>query len=207
MNDSERFAYIRDKRDYIETGLDFDFDIKVDDENEEISVYFKETDSELDWKMNFDFLPFCFKSLKKNKYIVHRGYALSYLSARTVLLDFFDEARLSKEHYKVFIYGWSYGSAVAGLFLADLKDLNIPVAGMITYGSVKMWYSSVKKLKKYPALLKEYTNPNDFVTWLSPFCHRMGKVKVGDNFSFLKVFKTEWYHTHYDDELILESKN
>lgn len=198
MNDAERFIYIKQKSNYKEVGVDFDFDIEVDDTLKEISFYFKASDSSIDWQVNFDFMPFKI-SLGNRNYLVHRGFGLAYLSARKIIFKIFNKLRADKENYKICIYGWSYGSAVSGLLLADLTELNIPVYRMITYGSVKMWYSKTPELEKAADEIKEYTTPNDLVTWVVPFCHRINKEKVGEKFCLSKIIKTAWYHTHYEE--------
>lgn len=199
MNDSELFSYIKNKKDYKETGLDFDYSIEIDDSDKLINIYFKESDSSLDWRININFLPTWIKFNKK-VYIVHRGYAYAFMSAQISLTT--DILRVFENHkdYKINIYGWSYGSAVAGLCLAYLNSYGIKVNEMVTFGSVKMWYFPIKKNTFINMALstREYTTPNDFVTWQAPFCHRINKVECGPAFSLFKIFRTPYYHCNYD---------
>ena len=45
----------------------------------------------------------------------------------------------------------------------------------------------------------EFVTPNGFVTWCVPFCHRADKCSVGRKFALKEIFKTGWYHNHYEE--------
>lgn len=200
MTDREIFIYLKKKNDYKVTGLDFDYAVETDNVNKHINICLKESDSKLDWRINFNFLPTWIKF--KNTYIAHRGYVYAYLSAQADLLADVIEACKANPDYKVNIYGWSYGSAVAGLVLIALNEvLSLHVSEMVTFGSVKMWYFPFlkKPFTSYAGSIREYTTPNDFVTWQAPLCHRIKNKKVGPRFNLREIFRTEYYHCNYQD--------
>lgn len=200
MTDRELFIYLKEKADYKVTGLDFDYSVETDDVNKCINVYFKESDSGLDWRINLNFLPTWIKF--KNTYVAHRGYVYAFLSAQESIVNDIVEAYKQTFDYKINIYGWSYGSAVAGLALVMVNEvLGLKVNEMVTFGSVKMWYwpFTKKRLLSYADSIREYTTPNDFVTWQAPVCHRLHKVKVGPRFNIIKIFNTAYYHCNYQD--------
>lgn len=198
MTDSELFTYLKNKTDYKVTGLDFDYKVETNESEKCIDIYFKESDSFLDWRINFNFLP-TFAVINNKFFLTHRGYEYAYLSGYSALFEDIVNEQIKNPLYKINVYGWSYGSAIASRCFIELVELGYEVDKVITFGSVKSWYFPFL-LKKYKekANIREYTTPNDFVTWQVPFCHRINKKSVGEKFSLFKIFNTAYYHCNYD---------
>jgi hypothetical protein len=87
--------------------------------------------------------------------------------------------------------------------MAKITDRNMeiyslyPVDELTTFGDVKCWVNPFYKSKA--RMVHEYTTSNDTVTWCVPFYFRDKKCKVGPKFSIREMFRSEYYHTHYED--------
>ena len=193
--EQQKFSDIKHTTDYKTIGEDIDYKVFVDEVNKEVVLQFRETNSRQDWKHNFQFLPW---PLKLGRTIVWttRGYALAYKSAQNIPITEFLYKR--QPGYKGCIRGWSFGSAMAKIAARHLECIEWTVDELTTFGDVKCWVNPFYRPKNIERI-REYTTPNDFVTYCVPFYHRDKKCKVGDHFSLKKIFKTEYYHTHYEE--------
>ena len=132
------------------------------------------------------------------------GYALAYKSCKNEPIDFFES--VCDRYYIKYtwrIQGWSFGSAMAKIATRHffIRCGTRVLDEELTYGDVKVWLNPFASLlsKKWVKESHNFTNTNDIVTWCVPFFHRNKKCKVGDKFSFKKLLKTEYNHTHYEN--------
>lgn len=88
-----------------------DTDYKFIEEGDILYIYFKGSDSDFDWKMNFYFTKKVYKEFK-----VHRGFYNEYIDVRNIILD----KCYSKDYKKIIVVGYSLGGALCTLCLEDL---------------------------------------------------------------------------------------
>lgn len=199
--EQKKFDDIKHATDYKTVGDDIDYKVYIDDQAEEVVLLFKESDSRNDWKNNFLAFPWPLKlelSYSNNKTVwTTYGYAHAYESANTVpILELLQEASHHPE-YKVCIRGWSFGSAMAKIATRHLEALGSEVDELTTYGDVKCWLNPFYKTKATTA--REYTTPNDIVTYAVPFFCRDRKCKVGPALKIKELFNPDYWHTHYEE--------
>ena len=198
--EQQKFYDIKHTTDYIEIGDDLDYKVYADHENKEVVLLFEETDSDRDWQNNFSFLPWPLKLDNKTIWTTH-GYSRIYSSGCNKPIDDFTCTVLQYPNYKKVIRGFSLGSAIAKIaarhFIIRFPDARIDE--LTTYGDVKCWFNLFYSLKDKVERLREYVTANDAVTWFHLFYRRDTKNKVGPKFRIKEVFKSEWYHTHYEE--------
>lgn len=195
------FYDIKNFRDYKVVGEDIDYAVIVDDEKKEIVLQFKESDSKEDWKHNLTFLPWLLK-LDNNYIVTTRGYACAYKSASNKPVDDFCKAIASFPEYRKVIRGWSFGSAMSKIAVRHYYyRTKSKVDEIYTYGDVKCMFNPFVHLsiKNYAKLSYNFIYINDFVTWQVPFYWRMSTCRVGDRFSFKKLFNSGHNHCYYEE--------
>ena len=195
------FYTIKYTRDYSKIGYDLDYKITVDDEAKEIIILYEESESDEDWKNNCYVWPWPLKLDNKIVWTTY-GYAKVYKSAQDIPFNEFYKQIEAHPDYKVVIWGWSIGSAMAKI---TARHFEIRTKGqkkideLTTWGDVKCWYNYFYSVKKRCVKIREYVTPNDLITWCIPICRRDVKNKVGDKYSIKKSFKSEYYHINYQD--------
>lgn len=201
--EQQKFYNIKHYSNYKTVGKDVDYAVIVDHEQKTITLLFEESDSRSDWFNNLSFLPWPLKLENKTIWTTH-GYARAYSSAQNKPMDDFVSAYIENPDYKTIIQGWSFGSAMAKIaalhFITKANYKNAKVLDeLTTFGDVKCFLTPFINLDKNINRHREYITANDLVTWCVPFYHRTKKCKVGDRFRIRKAFKTEYYHTHYEE--------
>jgi len=197
--EQQKFYDIKHTSDYTEIGIDVDYKVYVDDDKKEVVLLFEETDSNTDWKHNFLFFPFPLK-LDKTCFWITYGYAKIYKSTNNKPINDFVIACLSHQDYKRCVRGWSLGSAMAKIAVRHLLSYaRLSIDELTTYGDVKCWFNPFYSLKNKVKRIREYVTGNDAVTWFHLLFRRDVKCKVGPKFSLKEIFKTEYYHTHYEE--------
>ena len=199
--EQQKFYNIKTTSDYETIGDDVDYKVFIDDEACEIVLQFEESDSKADWKNNLLMFPWPLKleltySRYKTVWTTY-GYARAYESTNMVPIMQLLQKAAEAPAYKICVRGWSFGSAMAKIAARHLEALGSRIDELTTYGDVKCWINPFYKTKAKRA--REYTTPNDLVTWAVPFFYRDRKHKVGPRFSIREAFKSEWYHTHYEE--------
>ena len=196
-----KFYQIKTTSDYNVVGDDVDYKIIVDDENKQVILQYEETDSNQDMTNNLLFIPWPLKL--DNKIIwTTLGYARAYKSAENQPLAEFIIQVLAHPDYKACIWGWSLGSAMAKI---TARHFNIRVDKeldeLTTFGDVKCFVNPFKKPNC--KVINEYWTANDFIAHhCVPFYHsdKGSRRKVGPTVNIIKeLFKTEFYHTHYEE--------
>lgn len=195
--EQEKFHYIKTYSDYDVVGDDIDYKVFVEHGPKEVVLQFEESDSRNDWVNNLLFIPWPVKLGNKVAWTT-LGYARAYKSTENKPLIEFVNMIVKYPDYKTVIRGWSFGSAMSKLTARHYYNLTLrSLDELTTFGDVKCWLNPFFRNKA--VRLREYVTKNDFVTWCVPFYHRDKTCKVGEKFSFKKIFKTEYYHTHYEE--------
>ena len=199
--EQQKFYDIKHTSDYNVVGLDVDYKIIVDDKEEQVILQYEESDSNTDWWNNFLFIPWPLKLDNKTVWTT-LGYARAYKSTENQPLSEFIMTVLAHPDYKACIWGWSFGSAMAKI---TARHFNIRISKeideLVTFGDVKCFVNPFKK--PYCKRIREYYTINDFIGCVCiPFFHgdNKGRCKVGPKFNlFSQLFKSEYYHTHYEE--------
>lgn len=197
--EQKKFVDIKQYKDYKSIGLDVDYAVIVDKEKQEVILQFKQSDSSIDWLNNFLFIPWPLKLAGKTVWTT-LGYARAYKSTEGKPLEEFITECCINYDYKRTIRGWSFGSAmakIAGRHLS-IRYGHVIIDELTTYGDVKCWLNPFCKYTKKIKRVREYTTANDLVTWCVPFFHRDRENKVGPALKLKELFKSEQYHTHYE---------
>ena len=199
--EQRKFYYIKKTYDYEVVGRDLDYKIMVNHDYKELIIQFEESDSREDWWNNFLFYPWPLKLDDKVIWTSY-GYARIYKSAQNIPFDEFYKEVEEHPDYKVIIWGWSIGSAMAKIlarhFIVRTKGQR-QIDELTTYGDVKCWYNPFFSLKKHCKKIHEYVTANDLVTWCIPVCRRDVKCVVGPKYSFKESLSSEYYHLHYEN--------
>ena len=199
--EQEKFYQIKTTSDYKTVGLDIDYKIIVDDNKKKVILQYQESDSDMDWLNNFLFIPWIIKLDDKIVWTT-LGYARAYKSTKNVPLAEFIIQVLAHPDYESCIWGWSFGSAMAKI---TARHFNIRTGKefdeLTTFGDVKCFLNPFKK--PHCKRVREYWTPNDFIAHhCVPFYHsdKGCRYKAGPKLNiFNELFKTEYYHTHYDE--------
>ena len=199
--EQKKFYLLKKTRDYEVIGKDLDYKIMVNDEAKEVIIQFEESDSDEDWKNNYLFFPWPLKLDNKIVWTTY-GYAKVYKSAQNIPFNEFYKQIEEHPDYKILIWGWSIGSAMAKI---TARHFEIRTGGkkkideLTTWGDVKCWYNPFYSVKKRCVRIREYVNINDLVTWCIPICRRDVTCRVGDKYSFKKSLNSEYYHLNYHE--------
>lgn len=197
--EQQKFIDIKKFKDYKSIGEDVDYAVIVDDEKQEVILQFKQSDSNIDWLNNFLFIPWPLKLAGKTVWTT-LGYARAYKSTNGMPLEeFVMECCINYEYTRI-IRGWSFGSAMAKIAARHflIRYGHVKLDELTTYGDVKCWLNPFIDYAKKIKRVREYTTLNDLVTWCVPFFHRDQKNKVGPALRLKELFKSEQYHTHYE---------
>lgn len=201
MSEEQRkFYYIKHCSDYEVVGEDLDYKIMVNHESKEVIIQFEESDSEEDWHNNYLFFPWPLKLDNKVVWTTY-GYAKIYKSSQNIPIDQFCEQIEKYPDYKIVIWGWSLGSAIAKILARHLiirSGGKIKIDELTTYGDVRCWYNLFYSSKKNCVRLREYVTWNDTITGCLPFCRRDEASRVGEKWNPMNSHDIEYYHTHYD---------
>lgn len=190
MTDAELYKLIQNTK-YIHTIHDVDYQIVHQDHI--CYLLFQESEDKTDWKVNFDFP--C-KIYRHGKLWVHHGYAKTYKAVKKEIMQkFLSEI---KEDELPVISGWSYGASMAVLAAEDFFFNTGKEVDCVTFGGAKICYTpgTVRYLQTV-AHITEYTQSNDFVTWVAPWCLRIHAKKVGEVCRIKKLINTPYYHCNY----------
>lgn len=199
--EQQKFYDIKHTSEYRVVGDDIDYQIIIDDESKRVILQYEESDSNTDWWNNLLFIPWILKLDNKTVWTT-LGYARAYKSTENEPLAEFIIQVLSHPDYKSCIWGWSFGSAMAKI---TARHFNLRISKeldeLTTFGDVKCFVNPFKK--PYCKRIREYWTPNDFIAHhCVPFYHsdKKCRYKVGPKLNiFNELFKTEYYHTHYDE--------
>jgi hypothetical protein len=208
MSKLELWQFTQVGFDYEDKATSTEWKYKV--EGKTLYLAFKYTDSDLDWKQNFFFLPRLKKPYKEMSFpwFIHAGFLLKWKAIEDQIAYWvLDRVKWPGEYDNVVIAGHSQGGALAILCHEWWKYHNphIPVQ-TVTFGAPRpVWFWNLKKIKDRFEGITQYRDRRDIVCLLPPklFGYRdVGKIVYdGENFSLFKTISdlvTEW-HTSYGD--------
>lgn len=199
--EQKKFYDIKTSNDWKTVGEDVQYKIIVDDDNKLLILQFQGSSSKVDWIHNFSFFPTVLNLDHAYVWTTY-GYACAYRSTNNEPLNCLWSEHLLHPDYKVHIRGFSYGSAMAKIAVRHFYiRTGKAVDEETTYGDVKCWLNPFVHWmsKKWCKVIHEYCNINDFVTYTVPMYFRANKCRVGEKFSFKRLFHTPDVHTHYED--------
>lgn len=198
MNRQELFKLIK-KSDYEKTGLDVDYQICVVPEEKAIYLLFAGSNSDIDWKIDFNF---AVKPYKRQMTClrVHRGFVKAWKSANDEIIEKLRDIAVSNMGYEIFVCGWSYGGAMAILAGEDFYYRYGKKTRLITYGAPKILAD--KKSRDYVArcfkTVEQYGQHNDLVAHVATFYKHIKIKWCGDKFNLIKMLKNlKYYHCNY----------
>ncbi len=201
FRDQRVFYDIKKTTDYAEIGEDLDYKVFVNDEEKMVIIQYEETDCKQDWNYNYMCFPWPLKLDNKVIWTTY-GYSKIYKSAQGIPLQQFMDLIEQHPDYKIVIWGWSLGSAMAKItarhFLIRTGG-SVMIDELTTFGDVKCWWNPFYSVKKHVKRIREYANNNDLVTWFFLCYRRDVKCKVGPGFSLKRARKSEYNHTHYEE--------
>ncbi|MCQ2088178.1 MAG: lipase family protein [Bacilli bacterium] len=206
MTNKNLFLYIKQykKSDYKTAGIDVQYQIEIRPDERKVILIFSESNSNQDWKTNFNFPAKLYKN-QKGDFLVHGGYVNAWKSCNDEIMNSFIESCKQLPEYTPLITGWSFGGAMSQLAAEDFYFRSGKKADVITFGSPKILYfkKSQKHFRASCNDIKQYTRINDFVTWNIPFpfVHFIEKTMLKERFSLKMIFNTAYTHTHYDELL------
>ena len=198
--EQQKFYDLKHTTDYKVVGDDIDYTVITDHEKKEVVLQFEESDSRNDWINNLLFLPWPVRLGNKIAWTT-LGYARAYKSTRGKPVRDFIYETWHYPDYKRSIRGWSFGSAMAKFAACHYLNMDDPEAlldELTTYGDVKCWLFPNQEYSERIVDMREYTTPNDAVTWCVPFFYRDRTCKVGPRFSIKELFHSDYYHQNYE---------
>lgn len=198
MKDVEYAKLLKETDDWETLGSDTQCKI-VEKEGETIIV-FAESNSKIDWKINFNFPKKAYKKEKQSMF-VHRGFLGEWKKIKDYFVNYLEEKFYYGESVgKITIVGWSYGGAMATLCMEELK-YSFPLLKdnmrLITFGSPRViGFYNFNKNKHIWENCSRYTNSSDLVTCI-PFVvmlfrHVKKETHIGKRkclFGYLRVRK------------------
>lgn len=187
---------------YEKAGEDVDFKIVLKDKNK-LFIYFLGSNSDTDWKNNFNFPAKVYKK-QESCIMAHRGFAKAYKSANDIIFEKIKsvvfENNLDITNTTVVFVGHSFGGAMAVLAAEDFYYRYDIRPNLITYGAPRVIFG--KKAKNYVrgciADAFQYAHRNDIVTYVPPFFTHISKNKLG-KFNFFGLFNPYKYHLIYGE--------
>lgn len=208
MKEIEYYKLIKDSK-YQKEGKDVDFTVIVDTVDKKIRLIFAESNSDLDWKHNFQFTIKLYKH-QKNRFYVANGWGNAYTSANLEIIKKLTEKINTYPYFELEVLGFSFGGAMAVLAAEDIYyRLNIK-SNLITFGCPKVLFG--KKSKKYFESccnsIKQYAHVNDIVTYCPPFLGytNLNVIRLGEKRSLKDLFNPYKYHQIYGDESLYNKR-
>lgn len=163
---------------------------------DEVVIVFAPSNSNSDWKINFNFPKKPYKRMPTPFY-VHGGFLYEWKKIN----DYFLEA-VKNLKKPITVMGWSYGGAMATLCYEDIW-FNCPfkqeTLRLVTFGSPRVIgfknFDNIKHRFKNATL---YANGSDIVTCVPPvifgFRHVRKLTRIGNKFNIIGLFRPKKYH-------------
>jgi len=212
--------YIHGKDNHIHTT---EYSVVEDAQHQCIRIDFQCTDSESDWKANFEFPKVYYRNIKTNfgniTLKAHGGWAAMYKSVKDNVIGMVQNYLKMNPDFDIIIVGFSLGSALAQLCAQDVYYHTGKKVYLYTFGSVNPFACNLLEKRRIIKYLRSccqevynFSNLTDVVSYV-PFClwgyHKIRRVTVG-RFRWLKrllvlpvivgLFFPHYYHAHYENE-------
>lgn len=141
-----------------------------------LTVVFQCSESESDWKHNFDFFTMPYKNMREPFY-AHRGFVHMYQSIRDNIIQIVLDMEADGVN-EIEIVAYSLGGGIATLFIEDLNHWlpNIKVTSYL-YRTPRIIWMPSKSIRDRFKSVHRISAKNDLVTALAPFW--LGFASVG----------------------------
>lgn len=189
-------------QEYNSTVLDYDWDVKVVNDEKTIYVFTQYSTSVKDWIINFLFF-FIPQIRRWYVYFACLGWQSAFNSCKQILLNEVLMAMNTFPDYKVVCCGHSYGGAASVLVGIDIFFASGRKPDLITFGAPKPLFFLYTKLVSglFFNEVKQYAHKCDIISYLPPFIGywNIKVIRIG-KFSLKGLFQPNIYHQCYGDE-------
>lgn len=186
--------------------LDYNWCVKVVNEEKTIYVCTEYTTTTLDWVFNFLF--FMIPQVRNwYLYFAAMGWQSAFNSCKQMVMQQVLLAMNTFPNYKVVCCGHSYGGAGSVLVGTEIFFATGIRPDLITFGAPKPLVFIMSKLigRLFFREVKQYAHWSDIVTYMPPLpgYWNIKVIRLG-KFSFKGLFNPKKYHTCYSDESLYE---
>jgi hypothetical protein len=195
--------------DYKTNTLDYDWRVKVENEEKTIYVFSQFSTSTLDWIVNFLFF-FIPQIRRWYVYFACLGWQTAFNSCKGLMMNEVMSAMNLFPGYKVVCCGHSYGGAGSVLVGIEIFFQTGIRPDLITFGAPKPLVFLFTKLitRLFFNKVVQYAHKSDIVTYMPPLpgywnvrVVRIGKFNLKD-----LLFNAAEMHTSYGDKSLYEGK-
>lgn len=188
--------------DYNSNVLDYDWCIKVINDEKTIYVFTQYSTSTKDWVINFLF--FLIPQIRRwYIYFTCMGWQGAFNSCKGLLMNELLTAMNTFPDYKVVCCGHSYGGAGSVLVGIETFFATGKKPDLITFGSPKPLFFFLTRCisRLFFNEVTQYAHKSDIITYLPPFIGywNIKVVRLG-KFSIKGLFNPEKYHQIYGEE-------
>lgn len=189
--------------DYNQNVVDYNWTVKVVNEERTIYVFTQYSTSTLDWIVNFLFF---FIPQIRNWYLYFTclGWQSAFNSCKQLVLNQALSAINAFPDYKVVCCGHSYGGASSVLVGIEIFFATAVKPDLITFGAPKPLFSIFSKLitRIFFGNVVQYAHRADIVTYMPPLPGYWNlKVKRIGKFSFKALFDGDTHQSYGDPSL------
>lgn len=195
--------------DYKTNTLDYDWKVKVENEEQTIYVFSQFSTSTLDWIVNFLFF-FIPQIRRWYVYFACLGWQTTFNSCKGLMMNEVMSAMNLFPGYKVVCCGHSYGGAGSVLVGIEIFFQTGIRPDLITFGAPKPLVFLFTKLitRLFFNKVVQYAHKADIVTYMPPLpgywnvkVNRIGKFNLKD-----LLFNSAKMHTCYGDKSLYEEE-
>lgn len=210
MKPWELFNFIKSIKhdEYITSGDNVQWTIKVDEVNKIIRLIFEESADKRDWVNNFNFPVKLYKK-QESCLLAARGWGNAYKSCNDEVMRAMELAIDIAPYSEFHICGWSYGGAMSLIAAEDFYYRFHKKANVYTFGAPKpLWGKRTQKyVRSCVNEVHQYAHVNDCVPLCPPLpgFKRLVTDRIGKDFSIFKLFKPDIYHCIYGEESVYEN--
>ena len=193
--------------DYKTNTLDYDWRVKVENEEQTIYVFSQFSTSTLDWIVNFLFF-FIPQIRRWYVYFACLGWQTAFNSCKGLMMNEVMSAMNLFPGYKVVCCGHSYGGAGSVLVGIEIFFQTGIRPDLITFGAPKPLVFLFTKLisRLFFGKVTQYAHWCDIVTYMPPLpgYWNVKVIRLG-KFSFKGLFNPQKSHCIYGDESLYEN--
>ncbi len=187
---------------YNENIADYNWTVRVINEEKTIYVFTEYSTSVIDWIVNFLF--FVIPQVRRwYVYFAALGWQSAFNSCRDIIMNEILTAMNTFPDYKVVCCGHSYGGAGSVLVGIEIFFASGKKPDLISFGSPKPLVFLYSKLisRLFFGEVKQYAHKSDIVTYMPPLpgYWNLKVIRIG-KFSFKGLFNPNKYHLCYGDK-------
>lgn len=190
--------------DYKSNIADYNWCVKVINEEKTIYVFTQFSTSILDWIINFLFF-FIPQIRRWFVYFAAFGWQTAFNSCKGIVIDEVLLAMNTFPDYKVVCCGHSYGGAGSVLVGIDIFFQSGRKPDLTTWGAPKPLFFLISKMicRLFFGEVKQYAHKSDIISYmpLFPGYWNIKVIRLG-KFSLKGLFQPEIYHQCYGDETL-----